>query len=1247
MSSPPSPDSVKSAGSTEQAIAMGAIIRRRQANLLLSALLAVSGALAGLVPYVVVYLVANELFLSGRPDRTRLLGLAGWAAVAVLAKIVCKSLANAVSHAAAYRILADLRHALADRLAQMPLGRVRARSGGQLKKVLQDDVEQLELGLSHAIPDIAAAVAIPLASLAVMFWMSWQMGMAALAVVVLAVALVVWAVRRSAGVAQGESAAKEDLNTSVVSFVRGMRVIRGFLGGRAVFSSADDAIKMTERIENLKMSRGKWQAVASTALIGSSVLFLLPVGLWCVSRGLLSPSALVFFLLVGTGFAQPLMGLMISLAVLQYQVEAGVKAVDDILTEPPLPVPSQPRMPDGYDLELCNASFTYPARDGDEPNAPVVRSVQARIPYGASVALVGPSGAGKSTLLGLLARFHDVTDGSVTFGGVDLREMDPVVLMQHVAFVQQDDYLFADTIMENIRLARPEATDEEVRRAAEQARVTEIVEELEDGWSTVLPPGGGRLSGGQRQRISVARALLKQAKVVLLDEATAFLDPENEEAVGAALAELRSRATMITVAHRLGSVVNYDRILFMVDGAVVDAGTHQQLLMTSPGYTSLWEAYQATKGWELTGGNRAGAGSAVEMVAEMSSAAALASPDAPAEGAAAGAGDPDEGATRTPLVLRLGSKGAAAQWLSMLGDHRSTFWRRGLWRVMADGFLTSAPVVVILFALLEVFSGAVRPDAWWRYGAALAAIFAVRWLVGVSLATTWWPVANRACSDLRRSVLHHLRRIPLGDFDQMEAGRVSTLVVSDLPLVDFVNLPARFIVSLLQPTMAAVVLCLLDWRLALAALAGVPLFALLLWWADRVQAGVIGRVGAVRAEANSTLLELVQGTAVLRANPRAPQAGRYKTAVEDLRRASVQLAVRSTPLTSLATAALELGFALMILAVCLRYLDGGVTQAVAVLVLVLSLNLYRPYQELMDLSSYRHLQSHIAERLGQVWDLAPLPEGTRTVEASSSPVVLDDVTFSYRDGRDVLRGVSLVARAGTVTALVGPSGAGKSTVANLVARFWDVDHGSVKVGDVDVRELTTQALAGQVTTVYQDVYLFPTTVRENLLMGAPQATEAQITRALRAAQAWDFVEALPRGLNTVLREGGTDLSGGQRQRLSIARALLKDAPVLLLDEAVASVDPETEVQIQRAISELARGRTVMVVAHRLNTIRSADQIVVLADNRIDGAGTHDELLASSVVYRRLWAAYEKGSRYRDPQMDGRLAAGTRGSEDER
>lgn len=1191
---------------------IASIVGRRGGALATSAVLSIVGALLGLAPYLIVYLVATELFLAEEPDRATLMTLALWAALAVVAKVVFKTAANVVSHHAAYRILADLRVALAERLARIPLGRVRARSSGQLKKVLQDDVEQLELGLSHAIPDIAAAIAVPVASIIVMFIMGWQVGVAAVLVVVFAVALIAWGVSRTTGFAERESAIKADLSTSVISYLRGMRVLRGFLAGNVGHDATDAAIAATADIENRKEARGKWQAVAGTALSSSPVLLILPVGLWCTAQGIISPATLVFFLLVGTGFAQPLMGLLISLAVLQYQVEAGLKNIAEILDEPDLPVPDEAHEPDGFSLELHDVHFRY---NEDGPDA--LTAVNLDIPENSSLALVGPSGGGKSTLLGLLARFHDVTEGSVRLGGVDVRDLDPVGLMRRVAYVQQDDHLFADTVMENIRMARPGASDDEVITAADRARVSEFVDELPEGWQTVLPSGGGQLSGGQRQRISVARALLKGASIVLLDEATAFLDAESEAAVSAALAELRANATMITVAHRLGTIIHHDRIAYLAEGRIVHCAGHEEMLRDCPEYAELWSDYRDAQGWQLTGGRAEAAaeGEHREIHSDMDT----------------GEADQERGRAdelgETPRVRGLGSMNPVRQWLALLGHQRRDLWRGGLWCILADGMLTSAPLVVVVLALLDVLGGAPSAGAWWRYGLMLVGIFVLRWLVGVGTASIWWPKANRSWMQLRRSVLGHLRRIPLGEYNRLDVGRTSTLVVSDLPLVDFINLPAKVTVGMLQPLLAAIVLVIFDWRIAAAALVGVPAFWLLLWLADGIEDKVLGRVIQARSQASGDLLEFVQGTAVIRANPDAPQASRYRASVEELRRRSVAMAICTSPLTSLASAVLELGFAALIWVVCLRHLDAGLPEQIALLLLVASLSLYRPYQELLELSSYRHLQSRIAEHVGEVWDIEPLSEGTREIPVGAEegvPVELRDVGFSYRDGQRVLDGANMVAHPGAVTALVGPSGSGKSTIANLVARFWDVDEGSVRFADTDVRDLTSAGLAAQVTTVYQDVYLFPTTVRENLTMGTT-IDDHHLWRALELAQARDFVAAMPGGLDARLDEAGGNLSGGQRQRLSIARALVKDAPVLLLDEAVASVDPRTEVRIQRALSTLVAGRTVMIIAHRLNTVRSSECIVVLSDKGIEKTGTHDELLAQSPTYQRLWGAHQKAT----------------------
>lgn len=1176
------------------------VIAGQRAKLMVSAALAVVGALAGLVPYVVVFLVADELFVTRTGDATRLVTMALWAALAVVAKVVLKALANALSHAAAYRVLAELRLALAGKLTRMPLGRVRSYSSGHLRKVLQDDVEQLELGLSHAIPDLSAAIAIPVASIVVMFIMSWPMALAALLVVILAVALVVWGVRRSSGLAVQESRAKSALNISVISFLRGMKEIRGFMPERAGFAATDEAISGVQRVEDAKMARGKWQAVASTALVGNTLVLLLPLGLWLVHAGVLTSSSLIFFLLVGTGFAQPLMNLMISLAVLQYQIEAGLKNIDQILKEPDLTAPAQPSTPEGAGIECRAVRFGY-----DETGPEVLRGVDVMVPEGGSLALVGPSGGGKSTLMGLLARFHDPTSGAILLGGVDLREMDPVTVMQRIAYVQQDDHLFADTVFNNIRMARPEATDDEVFEAARRARVTEFIPRLKDGWDTILPSGGGSLSGGQRQRISIARAMLKRAGVVLLDEATAFLDPESERAVGEALAELRRDATVITIAHRLGSIIDYDQIAYIDQGQIRAIGGHTEMLAECPEYAELWQAYQQTRGWRLASSGETATPTAHQVLASKPVRTA-ALEDAPQE------------LPTTPRVTGLARMGAIRQWLVLLGAGRRELSRRGIWWIVLDGMLTSAPIVVLLFALLDVLSGGPGVNSWWRYGLVLLAIFLARWLAGVALASTWWLTANAAIAALRRGLLTHLRRIPMGHYVGLDVGRNATLVTSDLPLIDFTNLPARLIVSVIQPVVAAVVLFVLDWQLALAALLGLPVFLVLLLIANGVQRTVLGEVTRSRSRATTDLLELVRGTAVLRANPDAPQIGRYRTAVEQLRRASVAMAVRTSPVSSLASVVLELGFAVLVLLVCLRTVGQTLPQDVALLFLVIALSLYRPYQELMDLANYRHLQQHIVDRVARLWDVDPMPDNA-TATPVGSRVEFRGVGFCYDEEHPVLRDVTFEAGTGEVTALVGPSGAGKTTVNNLVGRFWDVTEGSVRIGQADVRELGQEVLAGLVTTVHQDVHLFPATVRENLTLGH-EADDARLVEVLQAAQALEFVEQLPGGLDAQLSEGGLNLSGGQRQRLAIARALVKDAPVLLLDEAVAAVDPQTEVRIQRGLEKLVQGRTVIVVAHRLNTIQQADRIVVLADHRVEASGRHEELVETSTTYQRLWRA---------------------------
>jgi ATP-binding cassette subfamily B protein len=329
------------------------------------------------------------------------------------------------------------------------------------------------------------------------------------------------------------------------------------------------------------------------------------------------------------------------------------------------------------------------------------------------------------------------------------------------------------------------------------------------------------------------------------------------------------------------------------------------------------------------------------------------------------------------------------------------------------------------------------------------------------------------------------------------------------------------------------------------------------------------------------------------------------------------MSVRATPSLTVAAIAIEAGQVVLILVGSALFAAGAVPAATLVLFLFLTLTLYQPIQELGALAGYRRNQQQIAARIAEVWDAPVLPEPSSPKTATGTDVELRNVTFAYDEAEVALRGASFVARAGEVTALVGASGSGKSTIAHLIARYWDVDAGGVLIGGTDVRDLGSEAVFDAVATVFQDVYLFDESVRFNVTLGAPDATDAQVWEALAAAQCDDVVRGLPEGLDTVLADGGADLSGGQRQRLAIARALLKDSPILILDEAASAVDPGTEERLQRALAALAAGRTVLVIAHRIRTVEGADRIVVVDDGRIAGIGTHAHLLDTCPAYRTL------------------------------
>lgn len=499
-----------------------------------------------------------------------------------------------------------------------------------------------------------------------------------------------------------------------------------------------------------------------------------------------------------------------------------------------------------------------------------------------------------------------------------------------------------------------------------------------------------------------------------------------------------------------------------------------------------------------------------------------------------------------------------------------------------------------------------------------------------------WVSTFEAVGEARIRALQHLQSLPLGMVSRRSTGDITTALTSDIEMVsNFAHhsMPVLF-GGVALPIVVFVALLFVDAPLAFAVAISVVVAVPLFIWTNRAFKGLALERGDSLAAANSRIIEYVQGIAVARAfNATGARHELYAEAVADVRKVNDRMAVRLVPIALASIGVVQLGVPIVIAASTYWWFGGRIDAGTALIFMVLLLRVYVPLLQVgMQVEGLRLADSSL-ERIGRLMDLRPQQS---PVVADRSPadatVRLSNVTFGYDDDRPVLAGIDFEARPGSTTAIIGPSGAGKSTVLSLIARFWEPQQGTVSIGGVALPDLTAQQLFDSVTAVFQDVYLFQGTIRENICCGRP-VEDSQIERAARAAQAHDFVLALNDGYDTRIGEGGMTLSGGERQRVSIARALLKNSPVILLDEATASMDPLNERAVQAGLAALVANRTLIVVAHRLSTIRSADQILVFdtdqgGPGRIVQRGTHDELIEQEGLYRHLWAERERATKWR-------------------
>ena len=559
----------------------------------LSVFCAILSVAGGFIPFWAVY----EILLAFINQNVTLNGILIWCLVGAagyLLRVACHGISTILAHISAYTILEGIRLKIADRLMKAPLGEVMGRRIGYLKNIIMDKVEDLEPPLAHMIPELTSNLLLPVAIFIWMLVIDWRMGLAVLIAPVLAMIPMFFLMRNYNSQYAAYMEANNHVNSIIIEYVEGIEVVKAFNQSTSSYEKFVNAVQSFKEF-TLAWFKSTWKSMnLMMAIMPTTLLGVLPVGLLLVQNGSISPAELAMGIILSLSIVGPLMKATTFINEAK-SMEYAVEAANELLNLPVLPDSGKIVSIPHNDIALKHVTFSY---DGSEQNE-VLHDVNLELPEGSFTALVGPSGGGKSTIARLIARFWDVTGGNITIGGKNIKELSIRQLSELVSFVTQDNFLFNCSLKENIRLGNPNATDEEVYAAAKAACCDEFIVRLDKGYDTPAGDAGKRLSGGEKQRIAIARAILKNAPIVILDEATAFTDPQNEDKIQKSIMALSKGKTLLVIAHRLSTIQNADQIVVLKKGRIVDCGKQKELLKRCPLYADMWKAHIGAKNWSV------------------------------------------------------------------------------------------------------------------------------------------------------------------------------------------------------------------------------------------------------------------------------------------------------------------------------------------------------------------------------------------------------------------------------------------------------------------------------------------------------------------------------------------------------------------------------------------------------------------------------------------------------------------------